>query len=718
MPAHVNKRMPSSCEPCRRRKIRCHGACVPCETCVRRGRAAACQYQRDLATPLETTLSNSSETEKLSQRISHIEQLLEKQTAIISMRNPSVYNMHSPYRNRNPRSRPEVPVPTSSNPSQSELAGQPGIGSWRLLKSSSGHVRLLSQATGLDSVSPSPLSDQFPPCLGQQTNFPFSADVAASRQQLLDLLPPMSQCDRLKDVYMEVFSPLFHILHEPSFRSSYAEFRRQPTRVSLSFLALIFSVFGIAIMALADDDPLLDDLGHEPSVKLKSKSISGKYQSAAMKSLAADSFMWRHNLDTVKTLVLLIYSLSHTDGPAWSLLGTTLHIAAAIGCHVDPESLGNIHIIEAEERRRCWAALMMLYTIQNTCLGNMAPINVTANVKLPADLDDDELGCASPISSRRDGVPSKMAYILHKFNLYHLASRICQLPMPGTRIDYASILSLDRELEVEEANQAKRFGHLQNLPSYHQAHSHILSIYTSHLFVILHRSCMHSGADLSETDRHASIQRCIRHATRVLDSHNELCKRQTFRPYLWYAQNLGAFHAFLASAALIYVTHSPDMRQEVSISSIMPLLDSCLLNFQELSHRSEICLRSKHLLERAFAAESSMSPQNYSSISFSASQAYTSSPDTAEMVHARYATPGSLSQVETHSQENMADLSRCDATSLAGEFVGPSGWNANLDLVSFVSDMPHQHWLSPMAFSWDHWISSEAFTAPPGADFV
>ncbi len=115
-----------------------------------------------------------------------------------------------------------------------------------------------------------------------------------------------------------------------------------------------------------------------------------------MKSLVADGFKWRHNLDTVKTLVPMIYSLSHTDGPAWSLLGTTLHIAAAIGCHVYPKNPGNMHIIEAGERRRCWAALRMLYTIQSTCLGNIAPITITADVKLPADLDNDELAHGNP----------------------------------------------------------------------------------------------------------------------------------------------------------------------------------------------------------------------------------------------------------------------------------------------------------------------------------
>ncbi len=277
MPAHVNKRMPSSCEPCRRQNIRCHGSCVPCETCVRRGRALECQYQRDPPTPHDAASGQEGgDTDKLLQGISHIEQLLEKQTAIISMRDSSSSGvLHSPHGTQNPRRRSQALASPDSLPT--EHAGQPGVGSWRLVQSPSGHVRLSSQAIGLDSANPSSRSDLFPAHAGQQTNFPFLADAAASRQQLLDFLPPMSQCDRLKDVYMSAFSPLFHILHGPSFEKSYAEFRRQPARVPLSFLALVFSVLGTAVMALADDDPLLDDLGHEPSLKLKFKSISTKY---------------------------------------------------------------------------------------------------------------------------------------------------------------------------------------------------------------------------------------------------------------------------------------------------------------------------------------------------------------------------------------------------------------------------------------------------------
>ncbi|MGH8010588.1 MAG: fungal specific transcription factor domain-containing protein, partial [Candidatus Binatia bacterium] len=274
-------------------------------------------------------------------KISHLEGLLRDH---INMTTPT-HRQYQPIQGASPLLSPPQDAAQSSS-----------IEGGRLTQSPSGHVRYVSQASVLESTGWPAVTDVHQSSPTSLFNFPFSADPATSRQQLLDLLPPMSLCDRLKDLYMAVFSPLFHILHDPSFEESYRRFREDPATTSLTFLALLFVIFAIATMAVADDDPLLDDLGHEPSPRSKVKRIGAKFQSSSMKCLAADGFMWQHNLDTVKTLVLIIYSFSHTSGSAWSLLGATLNIAVAVGCHVDPIRLGtSITIVQAEERRRCWA---------------------------------------------------------------------------------------------------------------------------------------------------------------------------------------------------------------------------------------------------------------------------------------------------------------------------------------------------------------------------
>lgn len=180
------------------------------------------------------------------------------------------------------------------------------------------------------------------------------------------------------------------MLHDPTLHTEYAEFCRSPGQIPLAFLALLFVILAIAVLTLEIDDPLQEELSREGFGIARIRSIASRYQQAAIKWLSADQFMLQHNLYTVKALVLLIYAMSHTDGPSWPLLGLTLHIATAIGCHIDPKLL-DVGPVEAEERRRCWAGLKMLYQNQATYMGNLLPNPVSADVDLPADVNDDEI---------------------------------------------------------------------------------------------------------------------------------------------------------------------------------------------------------------------------------------------------------------------------------------------------------------------------------------
>lgn len=211
----------------------------------------------------------------------------------------------------------------------------------------------------LSAMTSSPPAPEFP--------F-FSEQRTPIIDELLDMLPPLPHLEELKSGFFIVFSPLFHILHDPTFHLQYQSFRENPESTPLSFLALLFVVLSLPVTALDGGHPLLSDLGHDADPGTNIRNLSKKYRLAAMRCLVADNFMFCHNLHTVQCLVLLIYALNHAQGPAWSLLGTTLHIAISIGCAVDPAGL-DVDRIEAEERRRCWAGLRMLYTIQNTCLG-------------------------------------------------------------------------------------------------------------------------------------------------------------------------------------------------------------------------------------------------------------------------------------------------------------------------------------------------------------
>ena len=550
-----------------------------------------------------------------------------------------------------------------------------------LINSPSGHVRFISQYPGIDvmdaglliSISQNPHSEGT-----YQIDTSFGCENSFSKQEILDLLPPLSQCDQLKSMYLEVFSPLLHILHEPSFNIAYEEFRREPSSVPLAFLALLFVIFGIAVTTVTDDDPLLTDLGHDSDFGSKIKRLSTKYQSAAMKALSADRFMWQHNLNTIKALVLLIYSLSHTNGPAWSILGSTLHIATAIGCHVDPLHLIGVSLVEAEERRRCWAAILMLHTIQNACLGILAPITVAANTSLPADLEDEEIGDFAPmptpaLSSR---TTSKMTYILHKFKLYQIAAELCHLPRPGIEVDYACVSTYDQQIGREQYEQAQKFELFENLPVYHQAQYYVLKIYTNHLFLVLHRPCLHVHANISDTHRNMSLQRCRNSAMEIIQCYDQLCANEKLRRYGWYIQGLGAFYALLAASTLIISVNHPVFLEQPSWP-IFDQLQALYSRYAEMSHRSALCEKALRFLKRHVDWDGRR----------------------VDSYDEEGRVCNDTQNISTVSAP-LADGSTDNAASSISP--GIDGTIYSSELFDFVSESSHQQWLSPMSFSWEH----------------
>jgi len=74
---------------------------------------------------------------------------------------------------------------------------------------------------------------------------PFGTHYMTNGLGVIDMsamLPPSNLCTRLKDMYFESFSPLFHVLHDPTFHQQYFQFEQDPVSVSLPWLALLFAV--------------------------------------------------------------------------------------------------------------------------------------------------------------------------------------------------------------------------------------------------------------------------------------------------------------------------------------------------------------------------------------------------------------------------------------------------------------------------------------------
>jgi Fungal Zn(2)-Cys(6) binuclear cluster domain len=209
----VSRRLPISCEPCRKRKIKCPRDRRPCQTCLRRGlHADECVYLgRPRLSSEQTSGTDASVQKELLERIRNLEDLLQRQIGA-----------HPSPQRSDPES-PSVTV-TSSTRTISDLdrAGEastisrfeaPG-NAGSLQVSATGHVRYVPLASQWNSVlannSAGGSSEKLESSGADQEDMalPFNCNGPMSTRDLLALLPPARYCDVLKDVYFRVFSPV------------------------------------------------------------------------------------------------------------------------------------------------------------------------------------------------------------------------------------------------------------------------------------------------------------------------------------------------------------------------------------------------------------------------------------------------------------------------------------------------------------------------------
>jgi hypothetical protein len=272
----------------------------------------------------------------------------------------------------------------------------------------------------------------------------------------------------------------------------------------------------------------------------------------------------------------------------------TYNVAIALACHIDPSTF-SLTPIQCEERRRCWAGLMMLYTIQNTILGNPDPSRLLSHtVKLPADVNDSDITLAG-ITDPLPG-PTQMSYLLFKFKLYDLTAQICSETFSCSQPSRSAIQGLDSKICEAQEKWDERYladSTFDALPIHHAVHLHILHAYSHQLFLLLHRPFFAQSILGLDIPNESQI-RCIASAEALLDIHKILSETQAFRPYMWYTNGLGSFHAFHAAAvlavALLMPIYKPQYRK------FKGLLEETSLRFESARRRSRICEKAARIL--------------------------------------------------------------------------------------------------------------------------
>jgi hypothetical protein len=271
------------------------------------------------------------------------------------------------------------------------------------------------------------------------------------------------------------------------------------------------------------------------------------------------------------------------------------NVSIALGCHIDPDNF-DLNPIQKEERRRCWAGLMMLHMIQSTVLGNPAPSwRVINDVQLPADANDVDITTYG-IQNIASG-PTQMSYLLFKFSLYDITSKICNEIFNEKPPSRQTIDSLDHEIcVVQEAWDRRYLSDSIHCPlsTHHSVHLNILYGYSHQLFLLLHRPFFAQSLHGLDTPNESQI-RCISSAEALLDIHRMFYETPSFRPYKWYKNGLGSFHAFHAAAVLAVALLQPIYSPQHD--KFRRILEDTLRRFETSASRSLICSKSARILK-------------------------------------------------------------------------------------------------------------------------
>ncbi|KAE8423674.1 hypothetical protein BDV36DRAFT_290340 [Aspergillus pseudocaelatus] len=542
-----------NCEPCRQSKLRCDRQ-QPCSACQQRECVSECSFRR------------APDTSSLVDRLTP--QSVDQQQRQQQRAGPGSAAA-------TPRSFPERPT-VSQDTFSDDVSPGSAYGRW-------------------DAVLRRPSVDQIDTISALEDLFvPSSAMPAMPKERLLNLLPSDSCCDYLLSEYFSRLSPLFHILHGPTFQAQYARFLQDRGRTSFSWLSLLFMICSVTLNTMDSGDPfLIDFCSGQPHSETQFSAVH-RFRKAALTCLAQDRFLVHHDLNTLESILILIYTVSHNEGVerGWVLLGMALNMGVALRCNVDS---ADRNCIERERHRRCWAGILMLHTYQAILFRDIdMSFLLRNNATMPMEVND--------VDVLEDRVwqpkcqPTQMSLMSFKLRLFRLSTEVCCHISGPSKLNQDTLQSLDNAIAEEQTAWASLFL-VDGAPSLldHASYAYwcILETYAHQLYLLLHRPFHHSQ---SSNFLIASRERCLSSSTALLDLHRQFCELPRLRNFKWLVNgmtSLNALHGAVALAScLLGISETTDLSQYWN------QFYAAVRRIEGLQDRSPVCAKAFPFLQK------------------------------------------------------------------------------------------------------------------------
>ncbi|KZP00028.1 hypothetical protein CALVIDRAFT_460128, partial [Calocera viscosa TUFC12733] len=283
----------------------------------------------------------------------------------------------------------------------------------------------------------------------------------AGRPDMRPQFPPRHVTDYLINHFFgnSTLNWLYDSVHRPTFDRSYGQFWAKEETDNLDFVALLAVICASALQFLLDSEIERFMVDVPAELGTDRETLRAKLFNFSRMTLATSEHEQNPTLERLQTM-LLVAIYSKNEGSAtdnYSIIGAAIRIAQSMGMHRDGEGKWGMRPLEAELRRRMWWALYSYDRCQNMTLGRPYVIHDQhCDVRLPLNLDDDELFDADKLLSKPISLPTHYSYQLLNIQYSKIVGRIADECFGVRPPTYRTVLELDSALHEFE----------RNLPSY------------------------------------------------------------------------------------------------------------------------------------------------------------------------------------------------------------------------------------------------------------
>ncbi|KAL4888341.1 fungal-specific transcription factor domain-containing protein [Aspergillus ambiguus] len=589
-----------ACDECKRRKVRCSGEEI-CSNCVRD--AKACQYsspsaklsslhrrlqeyeqrQREIENAWKTYLPNLDLREAiLTSRESPREASVTPTVVATATAHPGV-----PIPGNTPRRKmsAEVEHPTEQAPSgftehsnaedyefdesQDFDNSIDGMGFLTVDPHKAGYTGPQSGIAALKFLQSLPL---YLPL--NNVNTPSSLDD----DDLPGVNPHGGTIRRYIDDYFAFYHPAYPILHEGTFRARISGALAKPRDGSWP---LLYNTV-LAIGAFVGDS--------------NASKCDTPFYKEARRHLTMD-VLERGSLSYVQAIVLMSNYLQKRNKPnaGFILIGIGFSMALAIGLHRE-FGMPSTSPFTMEIRRRVWWTLFVFVSGSQLTLGRPAVSLVGVNIRLPANLDDEDLAVDMESLPECKAGPTITSCLISQVKLAKIANAVQVELLTHYRPTYEKALKLEENIGQWWKDLPPYFAQNVYLEPHLELPKRILLWRSFHLRVVLNRPFLFEAiatkSDITTTD--GPITSCLAAADECVASICEFLSatENRTRGLAWYATYWLITASFVQATCYIYSpTHALASRWKGYLQQAV----ECL---RDLGSSYEMALRAQNVLEK------------------------------------------------------------------------------------------------------------------------